>query len=76
LAKHRLCAAGGALDRREAASSVASISTDMDAPCVLASRRPAAPLRRGPFRQALLVDGSIEGAMLRCMRRRRQMQAS
>jgi hypothetical protein len=25
-----------------------------NAPCVLASRRPAAPLRRGPFRQALL----------------------
>ena len=25
----------------------------MGAPCVLASRRPAAPRRRGPFRQAL-----------------------
>ena len=40
---NKLCAAGGALDRRETASSVAPISTDTGAPCVLASRRPAAP---------------------------------
>ena len=38
---------------RGASSSRAHI-TDMGAPCVLASRRPAAPRRRGPFRQALL----------------------
>src|SRR5262245_50239920 len=38
-----------------AASSVACISTDMQAPCVLASRRPAHPERRGPLRQTLLA---------------------
>jgi L-threonylcarbamoyladenylate synthase len=35
-----------ALDAANAASSVASISLDMDAPCVLASRRPSSASRR------------------------------
>ncbi len=30
--------------------------SSIEAPCVLASRRPTAPLRRGPFRQALLAS--------------------
>ena len=45
----------GAPDHRDAASSVAPVSSDTGAPCVLASRRPAAPGKRGPFRQSLLV---------------------
>ena len=50
----------GSAGRRDAASSVASVSPDMDAPCVLASRRPAAPRRRGPFHQALLAAAEVE----------------
>ena len=53
LAKQALCPRG-APDRRDAASRYESISPDMHAPCVLASRRPAAPGRavRQPPRTA------------------------
>jgi segregation and condensation protein A len=45
----------GRAGRRDAASSVAPVSPDTNAPSVLASRHPAHPGQRGPSRQPLLV---------------------
>jgi segregation and condensation protein A len=45
----------GRAGRRDAASSVAPVSPDTNAPCVLASHSPSAPLRRGLSPQPLLV---------------------
>src|ERR1700704_2686952 len=49
--------------RRDAASSVAPIGTTIGTPCVLASRAPSAPQRRGPLRQALLAEAAAHAAL-------------
>jgi DNA-binding response OmpR family regulator len=61
LAKHRL-SRRTALDRREAASSVAPVfQSNTTATCVLAFAPPIAPLRRATFRQTLLGNAADRG---------------